>query len=171
MGIGKYYGCFSFKYVSFHYRSQPMVHSIQYHVLFSPITRDSIFSSDPSIDQLSENLFLKLFEVTTATFNDNEKVRMNAVRIYGNLLRLINSNQIELRKWQKVCCEAIQKLSEQAKIATTGSNVKVKWNACYAIGNFMKNSVIFDLDVNDFCWQVRKHFIRDPSDKKKKRNH
>lgn len=78
---------------------------------------------------------------------------MNAVRIYGNLLRLMNSTQITINKWQCVCHEAIKKLCEQANIVATGSNVKVKWNACYAIGNFMKNSVIFDLDGNQ-CWQV-----------------
>lgn len=112
-------------------------------------------SSDSSVDQLPDYLFLELFEKTAITFTDNEKVRMNAVRIYGNLLRLITTKQISKPKWQTVCHEAIKKLCEQAKIIATGSNVKVKWNACYAIGNFMKNSVIFELDGNRFCWQVR----------------
>lgn len=103
---------------------------------------------------MPDYLFLELFEKTAATFTDSEKVRVNAVRIYGNLLRLITAKQISNTKWQTVCHNAIKKLCEQAKIIATGSNVKVKWNACYAIGNFMKNSVIFELDGNQICWQV-----------------
>lgn len=96
-----------------------------------------------------------------ATFNDNEKVRMNAVRIYGNLLRLINENQLTNKRWQSICLEAIKNVCEQAKIVATGSNVKVKWNACYAIGNFMKNAAIFDLDGgNEMCWQVTKKKLK-----------
>lgn len=110
---------------------------------------------DPTIEQISERLLLRLFEATTPTCNDNDKVRTNAARILGNLLRLINPNQISISKWQVVCIEAIEKLCDQAKLNGTNSNMKVKWNACYAIGNFMKNPVIFDLHVNQFCWQVR----------------
>lgn len=107
-----------------------------------------------SVDQLPDYLFLELFEKTANTFTDNEKVRMNAVRIYGNLLRLITTKQISKHKWQTICYDAIKKLCEQAKIIAIGSNVKVKWNACYAIGNFMKNSIIFELGGNQICWQV-----------------
>lgn len=96
----------------------------------------------------------RLFEITLPTCNDNDKVRTNAARILGNLLRLINENQIMIEKWQVICLDAIKKLCDQSKLSGTNSNMKVKWNACYAIGNFMKNDVIFNLQSNHFCWQV-----------------
>lgn len=58
-------------------------------------------------------------------------------------------------EWQTICFDAIQKLCDQAKLNGTNLNMKVKWNACYAIGNFMKNSAIFNLQTNQFSWQVR----------------
>ena len=111
--------------------------------------------SDPSVEQISDHLLFRLFEIATPICSDNDKVRTNAARILGNLLRLINQNQITMEKWQNVCIEAMQKLCDQAKLNGTNSNMKVKWNACYAIGNFMKNTILFDLYINDFCWQVR----------------
>lgn len=112
------------------------------------------FSIDPSVEQISEHLLYRLFEITAPACSDNDKVRTNAARILGNLLRLIKSSQIETDKWQTICLDAIKKLCDQAKLSGTNSNMKVKWNACYAIGNFMKNAVIFDLQVNQFSWQV-----------------
>lgn len=111
-------------------------------------------SSDASIDQISEHLLWRLFEITVPACSDNDKVRTNAARILGNLLRLIKPNQIVVEKWQIVCYDAIKKLCDQAKLNGTNWNMKVKWNACYAIGNFMKNAVMFDLQSNQFCWQV-----------------
>lgn len=96
----------------------------------------------------------RLFEITAPACSDNDKVRTNAARILGNLLRLIKPNQVVIEKWQIVCFDAIKKLCDQAKLSGTNWNMKVKWNACYAIGNFMKNAVIFDLKGNQFCWQV-----------------
>lgn len=113
--------------------------------------------SDPSIEQISERLLFQLFEITAPACTDNDKVRTNAARILGNLLRLITLSQISIEKWQMVCLDAIKKLCDQAKLSGTNSNMKVKWNACYAIGNFMKNTVIFELQANQFCWQVKKN--------------
>lgn len=113
-------------------------------------------SADPSIEQISDSLLLRLFECATPACSDNDKVRTNAARILGNLLRLIKTEQITADKWQTICFEAIQKLCDQAKLNGTNSNMKVKWNACYAIGNFMKNTVIFELQTKQFCWQVNK---------------
>lgn len=112
------------------------------------------FSADPSVEEISEDLLLRLFEMTAAACNDNDKVRTNAARTLGNLLRLIKSSQISVNKWHTICLDAIQKLCDQAKLNGTNANMKVKWNACYAIGNFMKNTIMFDLQVKQICWQV-----------------
>lgn len=113
-----------------------------------------IFSGDASVEEISEQLLFRLFEITAPACNDNDKVRTNAARTLGNLLRLIKSSQIVIEKWHHICLDAIQKLCDQAKLSGTNSNMKVKWNACYAIGNFMKNEAMFDMQVKPFSWQV-----------------
>lgn len=110
-------------------------------------------SNDLNIERISDDLLLRLFEIITPTCNDNDKVRTNAARILGNLLRLLKLEQTTNSKWQTKCVDAIKCLVEQAKLTGGNSNMKVKWNACYAIGNFMKNSVIFDLDTKLYNWQ------------------
>lgn len=98
---------------------------------------------------------LRLFDIVKPACDDNDKVRTNAARILGNLLRLIQSEHILNGNWQTQCRDAIKRLIEQTKLTGNNSNMKVKWNACYAIGNFMKNPVIFDLDVvPEFDWKA-----------------
>lgn len=153
MGVGQRNRCLGRKYVinmQTHLQNRMNAkfnQSVLIFVFFS--------SSDPSVERISENLLFQMFETTAPVCNDNDKVRTNAARILGNLLRLISASQILIEKWQTVCINAIQKLCDQAKLTGTNFNMKVKWNACYAIGNFMKNTVIYDLQVNHFCWQVK----------------
>lgn len=98
---------------------------------------------------------LRLFDTVKPACDDNDKVRTNAARILGNLLRLVKSEHIANTIWQIHCTDAIKRLIEQVKLTGTNSNMKVKWNACYAIGNFMKNSLIFDLDAaKEFDWKA-----------------
>lgn len=49
--------------------------------------------------------------------------------------------------------DAITKLIQQSKIKGGGMYMKVKWNACYAIGNFMRNPVMFSIEDKSFYWQ------------------
>lgn len=109
---------------------------------------------DTNTERISDGLLLRLFETSEPLCGDNDKVRTNAARILGNLLRLITSDHIKSQKWQSKCCEAIRRLIDQAKLQGGSLNMKVKWNACYAIGNFMKNPGIFEIEHKDFNWQV-----------------
>lgn len=53
--------------------------------------------------------------------------------------------------WQALCMKSIAYL-QQSTIST--GKMKVKWNACYSIGNLMKNPFIFaELSVDNFNWQ------------------
>lgn len=107
------------------------------------------------MESLSDQLLLRLFDVVKPACDDNDKVRTNAARIIGNLLRLIRAEHMASENWQTQCRDAIRRLIEQAKLTGNNSNMKVKWNACYAIGNFMKNPVIFDLGVaSGFDWKA-----------------
>ena len=77
------------------------------------------------------------------------QISSNTVRTLGNLLRLINEQHLNNSRWTAACIKAIKVIHQNC---TTGRNMKVKWNACYAIGNFMKNPVMYS---SAFEWQVR----------------
>lgn len=77
------------------------------------------------------------------------QVRSNAVRTLGNLLRLLNAEHLKLPAWQLLYRTAIDKLVQNLN---SGNNAKVKWNACYAIGNLMKNELLFT-SAKDYDWQ------------------
>lgn len=75
---------------------------------------------------------------------------MSATRGLGNLLRLIKEENLRRKPSLKPLCEvALQKLVECACKVT---NMKVRWNACYAIGNAMKNGSLYTCFSG---WQVR----------------
>nr|XP_032517366.1 HEAT repeat-containing protein 6-like [Danaus plexippus plexippus] len=66
---------------------------------------------------------------------------MSATRGLGNLLRLIKNKNIQRYPQLKTLCEtAIEKLLD---CACKGTNMKVRWNACHALGNSMKNDDLF----------------------------
>lgn len=74
---------------------------------------------------------------------------MSATRGLGNILRLIkNENLLRDPQIKTLCESAIEKLLDCAcKVA----NMKVRWNACYAMGNAMKNEQLFTCFSG---WQV-----------------
>lgn len=74
---------------------------------------------------------------------------MSATRGLGNILRLIKEEHVTKNPQLKSLCEkAIDKLMD---CACKVSNMKVRWNACYAMGNAMKNNTLFTCFSG---WQV-----------------
>lgn len=109
-------------------------------------------SGDGSLDTVSDDLFGRLFE-TAISCKVNDKVRSNGVRALGNLLRLINADHLLSESWLSLCMRAIQHLHQFVTMAA--GNMKVKWNACYAIGNFMRNQHMFSpVLFSFFDWQT-----------------
>ncbi|KAL4715902.1 hypothetical protein ACJJTC_013202 [Scirpophaga incertulas] len=96
---------------------------------------------EPDMDGIDDELLRRLLEVSVQCAGDNDKVKMSATRGLGNFLRLINKDIILRDPQMKTLTEnAIEKLMDCAcKVA----NMKVRWNACYAIGNAMKNEHLF----------------------------
>lgn len=101
---------------------------------------------DSQLDKISDGLLKKLLEISIESSSDNDKVRSNAMRTLGNLLRLLTKEHLVVSAWNGLYMRAVEKLIHNASV---GGNMKVKWNACYAIGNFMKNLVMFD----ESSWQ------------------
>ncbi|CAH2246737.1 jg8801 [Pararge aegeria aegeria] len=96
---------------------------------------------EPEIEDIDDDLLLRLLEVSIQCANDNDKVKMSATRGLGNLLRIIKNENLQRHIQLKSLCEvAIGKLLDCASRVT---NMKVRWNACYALGNAMKNENLF----------------------------
>ncbi|KAJ6634291.1 HEAT repeat-containing protein 6 [Pseudolycoriella hygida] len=105
-------------------------------------------TADTNKEIMSDNLLKRLFDVSLIC-KDNDKVRCNAVRAMGNLLRLITEEHLRIESWRSLASHAIQELNQN--IGRRG-NAKLSWNACHAIGNMMKNSAIYSSGMK-LCWQ------------------
>lgn len=103
-------------------------------------------------ERISDDLLFRLITAANTACGDNDKVRCNAVRTLGNLLRLLtdqhfNSENSKLT-WRQTFVKSISKLTDCIR---SSGNAKVKWNTCYAISNLMRNPIIFKF--NDLNWQ------------------
>lgn len=106
-------------------------------------------SEEITEDQLPEKVLLKLFEASIKSAADNDKIKMNVVRAIGNLIQLVDGRLLVREEFRHACEQALNAL---IKGSTTGINMKVRWNACYALGNALKNPSLYnDLDAN--VWQ------------------
>ncbi|CAB3261513.1 unnamed protein product [Arctia plantaginis] len=96
---------------------------------------------EPDSEEIDDDLLVRLLEVSVQCALDNDKVKMSATRGLGNLLRLIKNEKLLRNTEIKILCEsAIMKLLD---CACKVNNMKVRWNACYAMGNVMKNEQLF----------------------------
>ncbi|KAM4699504.1 HEAT repeat-containing protein 6 [Discoglossus pictus] len=87
-------------------------------------------------EEFSDMLLLKMLRSATEASRDKDKVKSNAVRALGNLLHFLQPYHIVKPRF----CESIEN-SIQALISTVlgDGTMKVRWNACYALGNVFKN--------------------------------
>ncbi|KAG4067443.1 hypothetical protein HA402_009680 [Bradysia odoriphaga] len=104
--------------------------------------------SDTNEEIVSNDLLKRLFDVSLIC-KDNDKVRCNAVRAIGNLLRLLTLDHLKLECWTKLALRSVQELNHN--ICHRG-NAKLNWNACHAVGNFMKNAAMYSPAIN-LNWQ------------------
>ncbi|XP_066465477.1 HEAT repeat-containing protein 6 isoform X2 [Eleutherodactylus coqui] len=90
-------------------------------------------------EEFSDLLLLKMLRSATEASKDKDKVKSNAVRALGNLLHFLQPYHIVKPRFS----ESIES-SIQALIATVlgDGTMKVKWNACYALGNVFKNTAL-----------------------------
>lgn len=97
-----------------------------------------------SQERISDEILFRMIKASTAACCDNDKVRCNAVRTLGNLLRLLTedhfNNPSNHMNWRELFEKAICKLTDCLR---SSGNAKVKWNTCYAIRNILCNHTIF----------------------------
>lgn len=85
-------------------------------------------------ERISQALLGRLIEAAVVACSDHDKVRANAVRSLGNLLRLLPPKEHALMQ------RGLAKLLDCVRAA---GGAKVKWNACYALGNLVRNRALF----------------------------
>ncbi|XP_053673050.1 HEAT repeat-containing protein 6 [Anopheles nili] len=115
--------------------------------------QESIVGDDGDM-MISDELMRRILNAALDSANDNDKVRSNAVRVIGNVLHLLKQAQLEQAAWSVLWQDAIERLVQNMTVTST-VNVKVKWNACYALGNMMKNEAYFTLTTSSASWERR----------------
>ncbi|XP_034940246.1 HEAT repeat-containing protein 6 isoform X2 [Chelonus insularis] len=84
-------------------------------------------SKSNDIESLSlDRLLPDLYKVSLKAAQDNNKVKCNALRAIGNILCLCQDLEIS--------CDISSGIDILIKCAITGNDMKVRWNACRAIG-------------------------------------
>nr|CAH7726600.1 unnamed protein product [Callosobruchus chinensis] len=96
--------------------------------------------SKEAIEEISSEMILKLLMACIRGASDNDKVKMNCVRGIGNLLQLVTEEMLKNELFPDTVEEAFAVL---VKCCTTGSNMKVRWNSCYALKNAMQNMHLY----------------------------
>nr|XP_055111907.1 HEAT repeat-containing protein 6 isoform X2 [Symphalangus syndactylus] len=95
---------------------------------------------DPSFqEEFSGLLLLKMLQSAIEASKDKDKVKSNAVRALGNLLHFLQPSHIEKPTFAEIIEESIQAL---ISTVLTEAAMKVRWNACYAMGNVFKNPAL-----------------------------
>ncbi|XP_033168392.1 HEAT repeat-containing protein 6 [Drosophila mauritiana] len=99
---------------------------------------DALVAGIPNqTERISAELLERLIQAATKSCADNDKVRANAVRALGNLLQILQVQPFGNGELMQVA------MSKLLDCVTSPGNAKVKWNACYAIGNLVKHRAFF----------------------------
>lgn len=99
------------------------------------------FSDHEEFGSISDTMLQQILSVSLEASTDNDKVKCNAVRTIGHILKLLKQSHLENQAWINLFEKSVKVLQESL---LTGNNVKTKWNVCYALGCMMKNSIIYD---------------------------
>ncbi|XP_057676018.1 HEAT repeat-containing protein 6 [Corythoichthys intestinalis] len=97
-------------------------------------------------EEMSDMLLLKMLQAGTRAAADKDKVKCNAVRALGNLLHFLRKGQLSRAVFRQPLEDAVRALVKTVQSVAT---MKVRWNACYALGNAFRNP---DLPLEDASW-------------------
>ncbi|XP_038615603.1 HEAT repeat-containing protein 6, partial [Tachyglossus aculeatus] len=90
-------------------------------------------------EEFSGLLLLKMLRSATEASKDKDKVKSNAVRALGNLLHFLQPYHVVEPRFKEPIEEAVQAL---ISTILSDATMKVRWNACYALGNVFKNAAL-----------------------------
>lgn len=101
--------------------------------------------------EMTNGSIMSLLELCSRNPKENEKVRVNLIRCIGNVLRLLNSSHITTDQNIKIIRDAVTMIELNI---LSHESMKLKWNACYAAQNLIKNASVFN-ETNLVGWQER----------------
>ncbi|TRY57314.1 hypothetical protein DNTS_008900 [Danionella cerebrum] len=87
-------------------------------------------------EDFSDLLLLNMLRSAAKASTDKDRVKSNAVRALGNLLHFLQPGQLGKPVFEQPVEEAVRALVETVRGDAT---MKVRWNACYALGNAFRN--------------------------------
>ncbi|KFR09488.1 HEAT repeat-containing protein 6, partial [Opisthocomus hoazin] len=90
-------------------------------------------------EEFSDLLLLKMLRSATEASKDRDKVKSNAVRALGNVLHFLQPCHVANPRFREAIEESLQALISTVQSEAT---MKVRWNACYALGNVFKNPAL-----------------------------
>lgn len=90
-------------------------------------------------EELSDMLLLKMLQAATRASADKDRVKSNAVRALGNLLHFLRQSQLTKSVFKQPLEDAVRAL---VKTVQSEAMMKVRWNACYALGNAFRNPAL-----------------------------
>ncbi|XP_063396144.1 HEAT repeat-containing protein 6-like isoform X1 [Mytilus trossulus] len=90
------------------------------------------------MEDFSDLLLQKLFTTATHACQDNDKVKSNAVRALGNIMRYLPTRSLAKIPFRTAVEDGVKAL---VKNISSGA-MKVRWNACYAVSNLFRNSLL-----------------------------
>ncbi|WAR03508.1 HEAT6-like protein [Mya arenaria] len=97
------------------------------------------------MEDFSDVVLLNIITTATRLSQESDKIKPNAVRTLGNILRCLSNRQLGKEAFVQAVNSAVASLM---KCASSGA-MKVRWNACYAISNMYKNE---DLNQGQTTW-------------------
>ncbi|NXN56962.1 HEAT6 protein, partial [Rynchops niger] len=100
-------------------------------------------------EEFSDLLLLKMLRSATEASKDRDKVKSNAVRALGNVLHFLQPYHIANPRFREAIEESLQALISTVQSEAT---MKVRWNACYALGNVFKNPA---LPLGEASWTTQ----------------
>lgn len=90
-------------------------------------------------EELSDMLLLKMLRSATQASGDKDRIKSNAVRSLGNLLHFLQPGHLSKPAFAQPLEQAMRALIDTAGGDAT---MKVRWNACYALGNAFQNPAL-----------------------------
>ncbi|NWS64320.1 HEAT6 protein, partial [Chunga burmeisteri] len=104
-------------------------------------------------EEFSDLLLLKMLRSATEASKDRDKVKSNAVRALGNVLHFLQPYHIANPRFREAIEESLQALISAVQSEAT---MKVRWNACYALGNVFKNPA---LPLGEAPWTTQAYSV------------
>ena len=127
------------------------VHNIYLSIILH--CRDSWKGSEHpgSREVLSQEMLGRVLEVGLKACQDKDKIRPHGVRCIGNVASFLQPHQVAHPTLVSLVTRTVDTL---VTCASTGSNMKTRWNACHALGNIISSG---RLPIATASWKVCIH--------------